>query len=512
MRREGFRAIIKRFVGEGHSEVNRSVRNAYWSVLDYVVLPAALLILTPFFVNRLGSHQFGIWVLVNALTGLTGVFGFGLAGATIKYVSQYVEREDWESTRRVVRSTLTIYGALGLFTCALIFVLAPIFVYRVFHFGPADWPLAMASLRLAGLCFVVRMVQEVLQATVQGCHRFDISARINILAKMLTLAASAMVVFRGGGLIPILCSTIIISVCSTLVFALAASQLITSLSFKPLLDSVALKEVMGFGLFTWLQGLASTVFAQVDVFLVAALLGPDALTIYAVCQRLAMQIHSLLAAASAFLFPFSSAAAERSDLNLLRSMCSRVMSTIAIAASSLGMTLFVLSNSILTLWMGGHFAADGSQLLKVLALAYSLLAMSVVPYQVLNGTGFVRENTLFAWLTVILVIGATVTLVPYGGLVAVGYAKLVNLAPLLVSVWFVERRVLNYTGWSRILLPFVTILTSFAAAGAVVSKWGDPHLGNALRLGTVGSIGLLLAFLATAGMYCVLKVALRVTA
>jgi O-antigen/teichoic acid export membrane protein len=506
------KAFVSRVVGQKQSEVGRSVRNVYWSILDYVVLPAALLVLTPFFVNRLGSHQFGIWVLANALTGLTGVFGFGLAGATIKFVSLYTQRGDWESTRRVVRSTLTLYGSLGLLTCLVVVVLAPVLVSHVFHFGAPDWPLAIASLRLAGLCFVVRMVQEVLQAAVQGCHRFDISARINILSKMLTLLVSASLVFLGRGLVPILCATIFVSSCSTFIFGLAARKLISGLSFQPLMQSAALKEVMGFGIFTWLQGLAGTVFAQADVFLVAGLLGPDALTIYSVCQRLAMQIHSLMAAASAFLFPFSSAAVERSDLVLLRTMCTRVMSIVAIAASALGMTLFIFSHSILTLWMNAQFASNGAQLLKVLALAYSLLAMSVVPYQVLNGTGFVRENTLFAWFTVISVIGATLILVPSGGLIAVGWAKLVNLVPLLVSLWFVERKVLKYVGWNRIFLPFVTILTSFGLAGIVVAQWGDPNLSNALRLGTVGVVGLLLAFLATAGMYRFLKFAFRVTA
>ena len=506
------RALLARVVGEKRGEVGRSVRNVYWSVLDYVVLPAALVVLTPFFVNRLGSHQFGIWVLANALTGLTGVFGFGLAGATIKFVSLYSQREDWESTRRVVRSTLTLYGTLGLLTCLTVLVLAPVLVVHVFHFSPSDWPLAIFGLRLAGLCFVIRMVQEVLQASVQGCHRFDVSAKINILSKMVTLLISATLVFLGRGLIPILCATILVTSCSTIAFGFAARKLISGLSFKPLMHSEALKEVMGFGVFTWLQGLAGTVFAQADVFLVASLLGPDALTIYSVCQRLAMQIHSLMAAASSFLFPFSSAAVERADLVLLRKMSSRVMSLIAIAASALGVTLFVFSHSILTVWMNPQFAANGSQLLKALALAYSLLALSVVPYQVLNGSGFVRENTLLAWFSVIAVIGATFLLVPRAGLLAVGLAKLVNLVPLFVSVWFIQRKVLKYVGWSRIFLPFLTILASFAGAAFLMAEWGEPHLSNILRLGTAGSVGLLLAFAATSGMYRILKVAFGVTA
>ena len=467
------KTYIQRLTGENYGTFGgRNARNVYWSTLDYIVLPTALLILTPFFVNRLGAHQFGIWVLANALTGLTGVFGFGLAGATIKFVSLYSERKDWESTKRVVRSTLTIYGSLGLITGVTVVALAPVLASRVFHFIGSDLPLAISSLRFASVCFVVRMLQEVLQATVQGCHRFDVSARINISSKIVTLIVSTTFVLLGRGIIPILYSNLIVSSISTLVFGLAARKLIVGLSFRPLVHQVALKEVLRFGLYTWLQGLAGTVFAQADVFLVAGLLGPDALTIYSVCQRLAMQIHSLVAAGSSFLFPFSSAAVERADLQLLRNVCSQVMSVTAIVASSLGITLFIFSQSILTLWMNSEFASRGSPLLKVFALAYTLLAMSVVPYQVLNGTGFVLENTILGWFSVVMVVIATFILVPFGGLVAVGWAKLANLGPLLVSVWFVERKVLRYVGWNRNSPPFLTILASFGLAMSLVVGWG----------------------------------------
>jgi len=96
-------------------------------------------------------------------------------------------------------------------------------------------------------------------------------------------------------------------------------------------------------------------------------------------------------------------------------------------------------------------------------------------------------------------------------LVAVGWAKLTNLVPLLVSVWFVQRKVLKYVGWSRIFLPFFTILASFGMAMLGVAAWGDPRLPTVLLLGTASTIGLMLAFFATAGMYRILKVAFGVT-
>jgi len=39
---------------------------------------------TPIFVHKLGVDQYGIWMLVNACFGFSGVLAFGLSDATIK--------------------------------------------------------------------------------------------------------------------------------------------------------------------------------------------------------------------------------------------------------------------------------------------------------------------------------------------------------------------------------------------------------------------------------------------
>jgi O-antigen/teichoic acid export membrane protein len=204
-----------------------------------------------------------------------------------------------------------------------------------------------------------------------------------------------------------------------------------------------------------------------------------------------MQIHALLAAGSAFLFPLSSAATEKGDLPRLRRIFAAAMQIVSIAAAALGVTVFVFAGSILTVWMGAGVASAGTDLLRVLALGYALLALSVVPYQMINGAGYVRENALLAWLSVAVVIVATVILVPRVGLVGLGWAKIANLAPLLVSMAFVQRKVLHRKGWSDIVLPFAPVLVSFVFGALLLAAFGDPGLSGALRLATLGTSSLL---------------------
>jgi O-antigen/teichoic acid export membrane protein len=476
----------------------QSARNASWSTLDYLILPLLLLVVLPFLVLKLGSDQFGIWMLVNALTGLTGVFQFGLSDATIKYVSSYRARKDWRSVQKVVRSTLSVYGLLGLLTAVLVYVAAPFLGHHMFRIEAAQQPLAISAIRVGGIGMSLRFVNSVFLAAVQGCERYDLSARVTIPMKALSILAVVSVAALGLGILAILWATVLLSVGGAVAMALVARRLISGMIIWPCLDRSAIREVFGFGLYSWLQSISSNLFAQADLFLVGALLGTTPVTYYSVCQRLAAQIHALPAAGSSFLFPLSSAAAERGNLHQMRTVYSRASSIVSAVAAATAVPMMLFSRSILTHWMGVDFAVHASSLLKVLAFSYALLAISIVPYNLLNGTGHVRANTLLGWLSVTLVVAATLLLVPLLGLAGVAWAKVANLGPLIALIAVVHRRVLLESRWFPVVREFIPILSLFGVAFLTVTAFGDPHPETWTRLIglTAGTIVLVAGFAA----------------
>jgi O-antigen/teichoic acid export membrane protein len=461
-------------------------------VLDYLILPLLLLGVLPFLVFRLGPDQFGLWTLVNAMTGLSGLFQFGLSDATIKYVSSYRAREDWQSVRVVVRSTLSVYGVLGFLTAVLVYLAAPLLAHHVFRIVPAERVLAVSAIRVGGIAMGVRFVNSVFAASVQGCERYDLSARVTIPTKALTMLAVVSAAALGKGVLAILWATVLVSLVGTVAMALVARRLISGMIILPLLDRSALREVFGFGVYSWLQSISSIVFAQVDVFLVGVLLGTTAVTYYSVCQRLAAQIHALPAAASSFLFPLSSAAAEQGNVRRMRSVYSRASNLITAVAVATGVPMLLFSRSILTHWMGADFAAHTSGLLKVLSFSYALVSTSIVPYNLLNGTGHVRINTLLGWSSVVVTILAMLVLVPSLGLAGIAWAKLVTLGPLIATIAIVHRKVLREYHWSPVIRQFIPIVSLFGLASLAILACGDPHPESWAMLAgmTTGTIAL----------------------
>lgn len=476
MIRSAYKALLRFDPRQRSHLFRRGMRNAVWNTLDYLVLPLLFLLATPFLVSRLGIQQFGIWMLVNALTGTLSVMHFGLGDATVKYVSSHRARGDWQGVVRVIRSTQTVYGALGIVSAAAVVLGSPLLAGHIFKVEASHQALAIAAIRIGGIGLAVRFVNNVFAAALQGLERYDLSAKVTILTKAATIGGIVVAVALGYGLETLLWISVICAAIGATGLAVVVKSSITDLHFWPMLDRAALHEVFGFGFYSWLGAIAGTIFAQADVLLVGALLGTIAVTYYSVCQKLAMQVHAFLAAGSAFLFPMSSVATEQGDLARMHRIYAGALSVIAVLSAAIGVPIFLFSQSILTHWMGADFASHASGLLKILVFGYALLATSIVPYNVLNGTGRVRMNAALSWSSVAVVISGIFCFAPIFGLVGVAWARLLNIGPLLFAMVYVQHGLLKWSGWRKTIAPFVPCALLFATALMILNVLGIPRM------------------------------------
>lgn len=51
------------------------IRQASWATIEYLAYPVAMFALEPFFVQKLGVHHNGLWIVLIALGGFGGLAG-----------------------------------------------------------------------------------------------------------------------------------------------------------------------------------------------------------------------------------------------------------------------------------------------------------------------------------------------------------------------------------------------------------------------------------------------------
>jgi len=484
---------VKKRILRGNSIlVQQSLKNAGWNSVEFMALPLLWLFATPFFVKNLGVERYGIWMLVNVFLGFSGMMSFGLGDATIKYVSKYRALNDAKGVARVIRSTLTVYLLLGAMGCLVSFFGAPLLVTRVFRVQAQNIELATACIRIAGFGVAVRLIDGVLSAIFQGFERYDLAAMMSVPTNIATVLADVVMVLAGLGVEGIVAGTIVVIALSAIIKAVVIRQrIIPSLKLVPIFDKMALGEIFGFGIYSWLQGVGRILLNEVDQLLIASLVSTGALTYYTVCLQLAQQIHAFLAKAVSFLFPLASVIHERGETERLNRIYFKALRFVTTGGVALGVPMFIFAKNILTIWMGAAFASQSAALLQILAFSFSILATSIVPYYYLNGAGYVRINTAFSLLSGVLVAGANVLLIPPLGILGACWARLANTPTGLVSRTIVHYKVLNDKRWYVSLLILSPVVLTYCGSLLITVFVNIPTFGVALLLPALCGVGVL---------------------
>ena len=473
-----------------------SLRNSAWNTGEYILLGIFWLALTPFFVNRLGVDRYGIWMLANSLIGIMSIMGVGLKEATIKCISSHLANNNINGIMRVVRSTLTIQGILGFPLIIVAYFAPPLIVSHVINIKLEDVHLAIIAIRIVCLGRAVGFFDSVFISVLQGYQRHDLNAKVVMVANIITLLVNFGLVLLGYGVAEMLSATIVIMALSGVAKAFVVWRiLLPSLHLYPLFEMSVLKELFGFGIYSWIQEIGNLLFNHADRLIIASFLDSSALTYYAVCSQLAQQIYAILNHGVSFLFPFSSTIQEKGNLALMRIVYFKATNFVVIASIGLSIPLFLFAFNILLLWMGIGFANEATNVLRVLTVVYSLLATSIVPYHFMNGTGFVRMNSVCCFLRGIVVGLFTVCLVPSFGIIGAASGRLFSI---LIDV--IGRTGFHYKGladqcWYAGLRAIVPVLLVFLGAIIVLAKVG-PIVLNLLVLwplmSTTSLIGMIL--------------------
>jgi O-antigen/teichoic acid export membrane protein len=494
------RRILNRIDPRQRSDLfKRSFKNAAWSSADYAVLPLLWLVATPFFVHRLGIDQYGIWMLANAFLGFSGIFAFGLSDATIKYVSKYRALRDEVGVVRVIRSTLTLYGVLGILAVILVYFISPFLVNRVFNVQHQNITLAVVSLQIGGVGILVRFIDNVFLAVFQGHERYDLAAKVTAPTNVIMIVLAVVCAAMGLGLLAILWTTVLtLAISATVKTIVVRRVLIPGVYLCPILSKHAIREIFGFGFYSWLQSVGGILLAQADRLIIASLLSTSALTYYAVCLQLAQQIHAPLAKAVGFLFPLASVSRESGEIETMRNVYFKSLRFVTMCAVGIGLPIFVFSESILTLWMGVDFASHAAGILRILTLSFAILATSIVPYYFLNGSGYVRLNTLVGLISGGLVALATLFLISPLGLVGAAWARLFNTPVSLVARTVVHYKVLYDKRWYVSIVIIGPVFFVFGLAWIITLI---------MQLSVVGSL-LLIPLIALAALVGILLTSL----
>src|ERR1700678_3858129 len=401
-----------------------SAGNAFYSVAEYIAQPLSMLVAAPYLVHKLGLSQYGIWMLVNAILGSVGILSTGFGDATVKYVSGYRGQNNPAGVERTIRATLTINALLGGVFGLLVWAAAPYAVDHIFKIDPDFQAATVLAIRISAIILAIRSIESVFVSTLRAFERYGPPVKLNVFLRTVVVISAVVLAALGRGGAAIMLAPLLWSALVVILQVIATRRVVNNLTALPTFNRSALAEVFGFGCFSWLQALAGVAFAYADRFLIAGMIGTAPLAIYVLCVQATQPIHGLGAAAFNFVFPHISYRHQAGELDGPRRVF-RLASWFSLAISVvLAFPLIAFGRPLLRLWMGGQIADDAHVVLALLAVAYTLMAVNVVPHYALLAFGRVRFIAALNFASGIFLVVSMAVLVPAFGLVGAAVGRI----------------------------------------------------------------------------------------
>lgn len=453
-------------------------RNASYSTIDHVVMILLWAVSTPVFILQLGEDAFGIWFLITTLVGMGAVVSFGFGESAVRFVSKYHSDGNAQRVRQVVEASMTLYAVLGGLVAVLVFALAPWLSRDVFDLSGALLEQSIRGFRLAGVALFVSAFMRTMESTLMGFQRYDITAKLGLLTRATILLVNIVLALSGFSV-----ATMVLMTLLGLIFQGVVMYVILRRDFvgpfrllsRP--EPEVAREVLTYGFQIWLQVLGGALSNSLDRFLIGALFSPAAAGIYGVCIQLAQQIHLILMKALAFVMPATSElVSKRAGVTPILEIYASALNLTVLVIGATAPAMFIMAPQILTFWISPEFAAQGTDTLRGLVVAYALFALVVSPYYMLNGAGQPKWNTVLVMSQSLLVLALIAVLVPEYGVMGAVYARILSFPVQGALLLVLHRTVFEGRGWA-LLAPVLVAVGVFALMGGyglqMVADWAQ---------------------------------------
>ena len=376
------------------------------------------LITVPLTVRYLGGERYGAWMTISSVLVFLGFGDFGLASSLTNALGRAFGKNDRESARRYVTTTL-----VALSVVAILFVVAGVtFAAQLAHimFPNIDdsllrgeiVPTLIIALSIFALNFPLLVTNRVLAA-----YQENATANLWIMASSVANLIGILIViaFRGG--LPAL-----------ILGSAGAGLLVNAMSsiwlfgwHKPWLAPARSGADLQFAreLFStsWKFFVANTAWlinSQTDNFIIAHFLGPAAVTPYSVTFRLFAYAALIPTLVFPSIWPAYTEAATKNDGDWIRGIFKKNVKANLLIATSIVAVLIIFGQLLIRYW-AGPVAVPPFALLVWMGVWNILLAHVAAAGCLLQATGHITGLTIYGSITAVLNVILSIWLVhPFG--------------------------------------------------------------------------------------------------
>lgn len=357
-------------------------RNFAYNLIGYL-LPTLLAIATvPAYLHAIGAERYGVLAIAWLILGYFGLFDLGLGRATTQRIAAL--RDATPHERAVALDTaLATNIAIGAVGAAILWPVAWYMFAHSMDMSPALRAEAVAAAPLLGLAVPVGTTMGVLSGALSGREQFLNVNRISVTSTALfQLIPLGIALFVAPNLPLVLAASIAARVIGLVMLWRACRREFGAVNGR-LWDRGQLKGLLAYGGWVTLTALFGPLLVFADRFMIGALIGAVAVTVYVVPMEATRRLAGIAGSMANTLFPRLTVASGEEALRL---SALAVGTLYALLTAPVAGALLVM-DPLMRLWVGDAIGGQAAPLARIFLIGFWFNTFCQVPYARLQAQG-----------------------------------------------------------------------------------------------------------------------------
>ena len=454
------------------------------AVLNYVVIflnIAVNLLYTPYMLRKLGQSEFGLYSLVASIIAYLTVLDFGFGNAIVRYTAKY------RATGRI-REQYEMFGMffiLYLIIGAVVFLLGLILYFNVETlFGESMTELELGKARIMMMILIINLAftfpMSIFGSIITAYEKFVFPRVINICRIALNTAVMICLLSMGYKAIAMVIVQTVFNITTLLLNLIFCKRILRIEMHFAHFDWSFVKEIMVYSLWIFLNVLMDKIYWSTGQFVLGAISGTIAVSIYAVAIHLhSFYMHFSSAVSNVFLPKVTSMIALNKTDNDVSELFIKVgrLQFIIIAFILSGFIIF--GREFIILWAGPEYeeAFIISLLFFVSLFIPTIQTLGIIILQARNEMKF--RSLLYLIIAGVSLIFQICLAKQYG---AIGCAIAVSLAlfigqGIIMNNYYARVQRIDIRGfWRSIrkmaIVPIImTVISLFVESRITATSW-----------------------------------------
>lgn len=438
---------------------SKNIKNSAWNLVDIFLYPILFLVTTPYFIDKLGEKEFGVWMLVNSVMITMQVFNLGLGTAVFKHVAAHLSLKAYDKIQETFNTNFSLSCIIH-FACILVsvFIASGVKYFSFFKIENAYIDLVTSGIVLGGTIVGFKFYEQLVSYTFKAFERFDLAAFISSGTKLSILLVNVILVYLGNGLITLLISGIIISSLGIILGLFFIKHMIPGFSLGIHFKKSSIKNELKFAIWPWFQSLAIIITFQCDRFFVVTYIGLATLTYYGLVATMFNHIHMGFNAIAPWLAPkITKLKTQGKDIKELYLTTRNFSLLISLTA----LLIFSIVNApILKLFLSIDKYQHAAGFIKLFTLFELFFVYAIVPNYFLNASG--NERLYFK---IVIFYCSAIILGMLGGYYikrsAEGILEGLTIGTaisMFIQNWIIDKMIFNDEGLQDSIILFLPVM------------------------------------------------------